>query len=199
MSTRSFLALEPGASVREELAKAQQQVLASLHAHGLAEQVRPVGLDQLHLTLLFLGDVEETALESVEREMMQAAGAVGEAQLHVEGVGAFPRTDAPRVVWVGLKGEVGNLHELHSSLSPRLRSLCPQMDLKPLKPHLTVLRVRQGSGGRARKEPRWQQALESVKLAPIAWPVYTVSMISSELSPRGPIYRRLASAPLRSD
>jgi 2'-5' RNA ligase len=195
MSTRSFLAIEPDDSVREALADAQRQVLARLRKHGLGEAARAVATHQIHLTLLFLGDVEDAALEEVAQEMARAAEVTREAALVVSSAGAFPRAGAPRVLWLGVEGEVHVLHQLHGVLEPSLKRLCPEMDPKPLKPHLTIGRVRPGAArGRS-----WQEALEEASFAPIRWSAREVSLLSSELTPRGPIYKRLATARLQGD
>ena len=80
--------------------------------------VRPEGV---HLTLKFLGDVEEKKVAELGDAL--AEGLKGETPftLQAKGIGTFPTPKAPRVVWLGVEGEVARLSALAEKVEERLR------------------------------------------------------------------------------
>jgi 2'-5' RNA ligase len=97
-------------------------------------------VDQLHFTLAFLGEQQETAAE--------AAAAAGEAArspafpIHIAGAGAFPSLARPRVAWLGLREGAEPLCALADRLRAALTANGLTFDEKPFRPHLTVARLR---------------------------------------------------------
>ena len=190
---RLFLALEPDAATRAHIARAQEQVLGVLRGAVVERAARSVRPEQAHLTLLFLGEVEEARRGDIEGQVLEAARSAAPLELSVGGFGAFPKPSAPRVLWLGVEEDAG-LRALHADLLARLGGLCPQLDRKALRPHLSLARVREISASERR---RLAQALEGLPTpAPHPWPSREVCLIRSELAPGGPIYSTLLAAAL---
>ena len=193
---RLFLALEPDAPARAHIARAQAQVLGAIAAAGLQRAVRAVRPEQAHLTLLFLGEVEEEQRDAIESHLREAARLVPPLELQLAQVGAFPKASAPRVLWLGVEelADGAGLRALHASLLARLGPLCPHLDRKPLRPHISLARAREVSAPERR---RLAQVLEELPtLEPHTWAALEVCLIRSELTPRGPLYSTLKAAGL---
>ncbi|MGD8209784.1 MAG: RNA 2',3'-cyclic phosphodiesterase, partial [Desulfobacterales bacterium] len=97
---RTFIALELPPSLISLLAKVQED----LQSMGLrAKWVRP---GNIHLTLKFLGNINSADIDNIGRAMVDAVGNINTFNLVAEGIGVFPGIKRPRVIWVGLKGQV---------------------------------------------------------------------------------------------
>src|SRR5512138_974645 len=118
---RLFVALEPPEPVRRRLA-AMAVELRRAAGRG-ADDIRWVAIENVHLTLQFLGAVPEERLPDVE-EAVRAAAAAGRAlSLEVRGAGGFPNARRPRVVWAGLAGDLTPLADVVAELGRHLAPL----------------------------------------------------------------------------
>lgn len=101
---------------------------------------RPVKTNQLHFTLMFLGEVSETMLDSIKSKIAEIR--FEPIQVTYMGVGAFPSLEFPRVIWIGV-GDVSavKLVNLAKDVETQLGKLGFKSD-KPFTPHLTVFRVK---------------------------------------------------------
>lgn len=122
-----------------ELPDAVRQALAELReAHPAA---RWHGPEQLHLTLSFIGQVEQARVQSIAQALVDPPGPSFE--LAVQGVGYCGSPERPRIVWAGVAGSAP-LHRLQQQVEARLLPLGLQLDERPYTPHITLARVRQG-------------------------------------------------------
>ncbi len=185
---RTFIAVEIGDDIRAA-AVALQQRLARTGA-----QVKWVEPQNLHVSLLFLGDVDELEVVSVCRVVKEVAGREPPFPLRVSGVGAFPTPRRPKVVWAGITDGAEPLRRLYTRLEERLLDLgCYRKEDRAYTPHLTLGRVRGEKDGSA-------LAAELPKL--MAWDggqtvADEVLVFSSELTRDGPEYTVLGRGELR--
>src|SRR5690606_27082218 len=107
---RTFVAIEIDAAIRREAARLIQRRNSS------GADVRWVDQDNIHLTLKFLGDVDDVELPEVCRLAARAANVVEPVQVVCRGLGAFPSTSRPRTIWMGLDEPTGRLARLHEAL-----------------------------------------------------------------------------------
>jgi 2'-5' RNA ligase len=117
---------------------------AELRRHGGA--VSWVRTENLHVTLRFLGSVDEATLGRVREAMAEAAAGVAPFSLAVGGFGGFPSARAPRVVWVGLAGETESLVRLHAELEAALERRGISREGRAFHPHVTLGRARDPRG-----------------------------------------------------
>lgn len=148
-------------------------------------KVRP---ESLHLTLVFLGNVDERSVEWVGRAMRRAAAQVAPLELSAEGIGAFPTKAKARVVWAGVEGELTTLHDLHDRLASELRAEGFQLDERTYRPHVTLARSR---------TPRHLPAHLATDTAFGKWQAEEAVLFESELSSFGARYLVRDRAPLR--
>jgi 2'-5' RNA ligase len=156
----------------------------------------------MHLTLAFLGDVEERHTAAIAEQLRRACDGTPRLALHAEGLGCFPNERQPRVLWAGVKGDVASLAHLQKDVVSRIAKFCPALDRKPFKPHLTLARFRSErtpggqSSGRDAFAPL-QKALEAARGQTFAsWTTHEVLLMHSELSPGGARHRILVKVAL---
>ena len=136
-SIRTFIAIELPGPVQSMLVQMQQEL------NSLRLKARWVRAKNIHLTLKFLGDIDVGDIENIGGAMADAAGDCGPLALKIGGIGFFPGTKRPRVVWVGLEGDIPNLHNLQRSLEDRLAAVGFTREKRSFKAHLTLGRMRQ--------------------------------------------------------
>jgi len=103
------------------------------------EQFRPVPEKQLHITLLFLGDTEESKIPDIIKKLSGVT--VNAYKVFTNGPGAFPSLKNPRVLWIGLKDH-GNIQYLQEQIAKLLDSYNQDVAEKKYIPHITVARSR---------------------------------------------------------
>jgi 2'-5' RNA ligase len=140
--TRTFLAVDPGAGVRAAAADLQRALART------GAEVKWVAADGMHVTLLFLGEVDDRELPAVCRAVREVAATEPAFALGVGGVGAFPSARRPKTVWAGVTDGADALRRLHAKLEARMLDLgCYRVEERGYTPHLTLGRVRGEAGG----------------------------------------------------
>jgi len=186
---RTFIAVEVAKSVRERLVDLQDKLRAA------APEVKFVDSENLHLTLKFLGEVDETDLYDVCKAAQKAVAESIRFSVHVVGVGAFPNAQRPRVIWAGIGEGADELTFLHDLLEEEYRSQGYPREDRPFTPHLTLGRMRQ-------PKPTPQLAATFEKL--MDWEcgmthAREILIMSSHLSSSGPNYTIMGRGKLRPD
>jgi len=99
--------------------------------------VRPSPMSQMHITLRFIGDIDDSKTKKVVRCVSDAVRGMSPFEITIGGSGCFPNAKRPSVVWVGAEpGDV--LSGLSERISANLRAANIQFDEKPFKSHITV-------------------------------------------------------------
>lgn len=195
---RTFVAVELGADLRTFVARAQDQIkerlVRSLLRMGRDVRVQWVRPDSIHLTLKFLGDIEEDLVERIRAALAPAVSGVSPFSVGVERVGVFPDLRNPRVLWLGLSGPVETLVRLAADTDAALHSLGFPREERPFSPHLTLARIKEQSREVGRAVAGSGIASERLQVGHLD--VRTVSLMRSELRPGGAVYTRLWAIPL---
>ena len=189
---RLFIAIEVPPPVLSALAMLIEG-LRRTDAGGL----RPVRPEGIHLTLRFLGSVDRQRVQDIMDAVAAAAGAISPLAVQLGRPGVFPRRGPPRVLWVGLDGQVEALTELQATVEKSLSSIGFPEGRQPFHPHLTVARLRDGTPA-ADRQAAAEAFLEYDVPPDLRVHVQHLSLIQSALRPGGAIYSRLAHMPLRS-
>jgi 2'-5' RNA ligase len=180
MSRRLFIAMPfPG------------EVVSALHAiqQGI-RGARWVPEGQMHLTLRFLGDVEEECLEPLQEQL--AAIRLDPFPLAVAGTGCFPPRGRARVLWAGLAPSPP-LQELSRLVEAGVGAAGLPAEIRPFSPHVTLARLADADPGEVRRYLDRQQGLG---LAP--FPVEQFILYASQLTPRGALHAPVATFNLGS-
>ena len=187
---RAFVAVGISQEARDALA----DVISRLQQRGVSgvRWVRPEGV---HLTLKFLGDVNPGLLEGILAAMERGAWGTGPFRLTLSDVGAFPSTESPRILWVGLEGGLEPLVKLQARIEEELHQTCGfPIERRAFAPHLTLGRTRENLSADERR--RLGMILAGVALeAEVSWDVGEVHLIRSTLTPSGAVYDVLAARP----
>ncbi len=185
-TVRAFVAANLDQGLKDALAKVQER-LKETHA-----DVGWVSPESLHLTLKFLGQVEESRLGAVAEAIAAAAGGYGSFRLVLGGLGAFPQPRAARVVWIGVQQGAEALVALQARVEGGLESLGFAREERPFAAHLTLGRVR----GPGRRE-QLAVALTSNPAEPLGeMMLHRIELMKSELGPGGARYTALQAFPL---
>jgi len=188
MGIRSFLAFELPLQIKEQLGEISKELQQS-HL-----PVRWVKVENIHLTIVFLGSVTEETIAGVKLKAGSIAEKFSAFQIRLNGVGTFPNWRRPRVLWIGLDGEIGGLSDLRDELQGALEELGFRPENRPFRPHLTLGRFK----GAVNRDEELKWILD--KFHDISSDddyLKELVLFKSDLRPAGPIYTKMAAWPLK--
>ena len=189
---RLFIALDIDDAIRERIARFMEGV------RGFAPDARWVNPESLHVTLKFIGEQPESAVEPIKQTLKSVRAATMEIEFR--GYGFFPTVKSARVFWIGIDA-APQMAPLAAAIDEKIASLEIPREERAFSPHLTLARGGGGSGS-----PRWRkgdapnsnfQHLQA-KLAAFPTPEFGTMtareffLYQSQLSPKGSKYTKLA-------
>ena len=184
---RLFIAIDLDEAARDAIAAEQARLKKALGDRSSLKWVRD---EQMHLTLVFLGEVPDDGaprlIETIGRRIDRPS-----FDASFEGVGVFPPHGAPRVLWVGVADGAQEMIAVQRELAGRVRQLGVVLEDRPYHPHLTLARWRE-SGAADRR--RVGEATKATTIARVH--VDHATLYRSRLSPSGSTYTPLARATL---
>jgi RNA 2',3'-cyclic 3'-phosphodiesterase len=192
--TRTFVAIELGEALRAWL---RGEIERLRHVIPAARWVDPAGL---HLTLAFLGELDDARLAEVAPAVAEAVAGTAPFTLTIGALGTFGPRAAPRVIWMGVGGAERRLVELQARVAAALARRGFALETRPYSPHLTLARV-------AAPLPPEQLERLRAELVDVARPparapsiaVSSVSVMKSELLRPVARYTRLEAIPLGNE
>lgn len=174
---RTFVAVEV---TNQEAIRSMIEFQKFLLGSGL--QAKPVGPNQLHFTLIFLGEVNEAMIDSIKSSLADIR--FDPVEVTYRGVGAFPSFKQPRVIWIGVDdSSAEKLVSLAGDVESRLSPLGFRND-RPFRPHLTLFRVK----NRLRNAVNLLEHKDRIFGKDI---LQEVKVKKSDLTPSGPVYSDL--------
>ena len=177
---RAFIAIELPANIIDALKKIQDELKDGSNkvAWGKPENI--------HLTIKFLGDIEAGKIDGITGLLEDAAAKNRSFAISVKGTGAFPKTDNPRVLWVGIEDNK-NLLPLYNNLEEGLESLGLKKEERSFKPHLTLGRVKLLSDKKL-----FKKRIEKYKDINLGqFTAEGICLFQSKLTPNGAVYVKL--------
>jgi len=187
---RAFIAVEIPAEIQQNVYKETSHL-----RKGLDSLVRWVPVENLHLTLKFLGDVSPSSVEFLMQLLRIEAEAIQCFTIHLAGLGSFPSLKRPRVIYIGIQAPAA-LDALQRGIESASRRLGYESEERPFSAHLTLGRVKQNVT--AVEQQKIRQAIEGIQVdLHGSARVDSVHLYKSELKPGGSVYTRLYSAPLK--
>ncbi|OGP17339.1 MAG: 2'-5' RNA ligase [Deltaproteobacteria bacterium GWC2_55_46] len=183
---RTFIAIRIPTEVKEALRAVQESLDRGFKSVGW---VRP---EAVHLTLKFLGEVDDKRLEELGSALQEAASGIPPFSLTVEGVGGFPNQKSPRVIWAGIK-ENESFAKLQRQVEEHLNAIGFEREERPFTPHLTLCRIKSIGDGKA-----LGRLLADIKPQIKAdFRVSSVILFKSELKKTGAEYTAMKEAALK--
>jgi 2'-5' RNA ligase len=191
-TARLFVAVDPPAEVREQLAAWARDATAGLGLRAAKAGRRPLRLlapDTLHLTLCFLGSRPVAEIDTVGAALSSGAAAAGELRV---GAPVWLPPRRPRALAVEMHDEGGRLADLHAEVSRALSAACDwEPERRRFRAHITVARLAAGTAVRSRgAEP------ELPPTPPLRFTPSAIVLYRSWLSPAGASYEPLLTREL---
>ena len=183
---RAFIAIELPETIKSSIETIQARL------KSLKLPLRWVRLENIHLTMKFLGDIDEIEIESIESALRDSVKMQTPLTLSAKGVGVFPGIRRPRVLWVGIHDHDTGLAGLQKSIEEQLHRTGYSKEGRPFKGHLTIGRAKGYVDGRKLKV-----ALDSFfAFESSPFTVNEFFMFRSVLKPGGPEYTKLFRIPI---
>lgn len=183
---RTFIAIELSEEIRSSLAQIQS------HLKYSGADVKWVEKDNIHLTLKFLGEISEEKCEKINSILDATGRSIKPFEISIKDIGAFPKIDYPRVVWVGLDKGAAESKILAEKIDEELSKIGFAKETRPFTAHLTIGRVRSSKNKEALKEKITQYARRDTHDELVS----CVTLFQSTLTPKGPTYTKLHEARL---
>ena len=200
---RAFLAVELSQELRVQLATIQQELKRKIEPemkqHMRISWAQPASI---HLTIKFLGDMDEQVIDSLLVAIEQAIGNQTAVNVPLERLGVFPRPQSPRVLWVGPsenweRGAEGRrVAGIHGAIEHACEGLGFLRETKPFSPHLTFARIKGGERHIGVVLTKGGVLERTLSLGALA--VESVVLMKSELRSTGSVYTRLWAARLKA-
>lgn len=176
---RTFIAIDVNDEVRRKAGRLMREL------GDLSPEYKWVEPENLHMTLKFLGDVPEEDVADVCRHVERACEGVESFPISIEGLGAFPDRDRPRVIWAGVGEGREELCALHEGIERELKKMRFPEERQTYRPHLTL--------GRKKHRGRYDAAMvdaivEHESFYAGDFMVQQVVVYASYLDKRGPTY-----------
>jgi 2'-5' RNA ligase len=178
---RSFLAIELPKSIQKKIEEVQRDLKTS---HADVKWVLP---EKIHLTLKFFGNIEESKVDPILQSIGNLIQRTSPFSIKVQGMGAFPHSKNPRVIWMGLRSGKEVLATFQKELEGTLAKIGFEPEDRPFQPHLTLGRMKSSQGKDdlvGKMEEHREEEFGSVE-------VEKVVLFKSDLRPSGPIYTAL--------
>lgn len=180
---RAFIAIPCPESVRNGITEIQNKIkdLGNL---------KPVEPENIHLTLKFLGEIDEGMVGKISEKLDSLSG-TERFEISLKGLGVFPKPDYVRVIWIGIDKGADRIAELHNRIDSGLNPFGFQNDGN-FNTHLTIARVKSIDNKALGDILSKNSATEFGSFI-----ADRIELMKSELTPKGPRYSVLHSAYLR--
>ena len=183
---RTFIGFELPEKIRSFISSIQED----LKFNRLdARWVRP---KNIHLTLKFLGNINKDDIQKVGAAIFKSAADYAPISLVAKGIGAFPGINRPRVLWIGIRGQIDVLIQLQKSLDDQLEKIGFSKEKRPFNGHLTLARVK----GRINQAKLINTIKKCGEFESESFIADNIILFKSDLKSTGAVYTKLISVSL---
>jgi len=206
MKTRTFIALNLPSEIKKKIGKiidelkrvrkgvnpvrSKTSLMSAdlLKANRTSNGVKWVEPENIHLTLHFLGWLEEEKIKKVKKILEEASQKIKPCLIEIREIDCFPTKTSPRVIFLEGLEENNIINNLRTKIGEKLEAIGIETDKRPFRLHFTLGRVKE-KGLR----------LPQIKIkSSLSFEVRSIELMKSELRPSGPIYSVLESFPFKS-
>ena len=187
---RTFIALELPQEIKEFLSQLQEELKAA------GADVKWVEPKNIHLTLKFLGEIDEKKIDKIIEIVQETVKEKDKFQIRISSLGAFPKIDSPRVIWVGVDTGDKEVKAITKDLEEKIAKIGIPKEDRPFSSHITI--------GRTRSSLNRQQLVQDLKNKAdlggqnLDFYVTKITLFKSTLTPKGPIYEALKEINLKA-
>lgn len=187
---RTFIAIELPDNIKNSLAALQEKIKSS------QADIKWVEKTNIHLTLKFLGEIDENKLLQVITVLGEIAANTRSYQTTISTIGGFPKIDYPRVIWVGIESGDSETKNIAKLVEENLEKIGIPKEERAFSSHITLGRTRSSKNQKQlayelNKLQKDFKALESFKVGKI-------TLFKSLLSSKGPTYQAIAEISLQN-
>jgi len=175
---RSFVAIPLGSDIISRIEKIHKEL------KNLPADVKWVRPNSIHLTLKFLGAIDEEAIDSIARAIQNGMKGYEPWSVAVKNVGTFPSLRNPRVVWIGIEDKTAQIAPLQNRIEKELSFLGFNEEKRKFSPHLTLGRVKSPRG----KKDLINYLIDERERAFGEINIHQVVLFKSDLKPSGAVY-----------
>jgi 2'-5' RNA ligase len=187
MEIRSFLAFELPSEIKDIVS----QVARALE--GSPIDLRQVKAENIHLTVVFLGNVRKKHIPAICNEAQGVCTRYATFNVSLEGAGVFGSRNSLRVLWIGLNGDIDRMSHFRDALQKELLPFGIKQETRRFSPHLTLGRFQKGY----RPDAHLDKFLSGYRdLTSPARPLVELVLFRSDLKPGGAVYTKMDSWPL---
>lgn len=149
--------------------------------------IKLVKPENIHITLKFLGDTEETLIDEIERIMKEAVKEIDPFNIQLKGTGVFPNQNYIKVIWIGIN-QGDQIGTIAYKIDEQLSKLGFKKEKRGFSSHLTIARVKT-----AKNKDKLLEIIEKYKDVEFTGIIRVglIKLKKSDLTPKGPIYTTL--------
>jgi 2'-5' RNA ligase len=181
-----------GIDVSEEARAAASQHIQELRRTAADVRVSWEKPEKLHVTLEFLGNVDDAALRDLSEELALVAAKTNSFTADLLGLGVFPNVRQPRILWLGIENDAGVMKDVVASVENVCSRFGFQRERRTFSPHVTIGRIREPQKGRGLAERHLEMGFDAV-----TFDVDELVVYESTLSPTGSAYKAVRRFRLR--
>lgn len=184
---RIFIAIDLSADARREVA-GHIENLRRAHPEIKVGWERP---EKLHITIKFLGGTNTSILETLESKIADIGNSRNRFRLRLSSTGVFPSRSRPRILWIGLDGDVRVASDLGKEIDDVCQGLGFELERREFRSHITI--------GRIRDPGRSSQVVNmhlEARIEPVEFEVSEIVTYESKLQRTGSVYSVVSAARL---
>lgn len=188
---RTFIAIELPQEIKDFLSRLQTELKAT------QADVKWVAPENIHLTLKFLGEIDDKKLTQIIEIIDDTAKGKDKFRICISSLGAFPKIDFPRVIWVGIETGDKEIKEIAGGLEEKIAKTGIPKEDRPFSSHITIGRTR--STLNREKLVGYLKNKSELGGEKLEFYVTKVTLFKSTLTPKGPLYEALKEASLKTN
>lgn len=180
---RGFIAIDINAT--NKIVKFENEVAKT------GADLKLVEPQNIHITLKFLGDVEEDQVDKIEQIIKESLKDIEPFTIKLNGTGVFPNENYIKVIWIGIEdGQI--IGKIAGIIDEKLTKLGFKKERRGFSPHLTIGRVKT-----AKNKHTLIKTIENYRDEDFSVEeVKSIKLMKSDLTPKGPIYTTMREVPL---
>jgi RNA 2',3'-cyclic 3'-phosphodiesterase len=187
---RSFIAIELPSNIKAKLDELQKELKQSK-----LKQVKWASPSGIHLTLKFLGNIDAGDTEKITAAIKESCSGYKKFALELSELGVFPNYRRPRVIWLGVSGQIDILLKLQKQIDDKLGLIGFPREKRPFSPHITLGRVRDSIT--SYEQEQYGGVIQNNKYSERhIVTVASINLMKSQLQPAGAVYSEISSIKL---
>ena len=185
---RLFIAIELPEDIKDEIVEIEEELRTFWSAKWVER-------DNIHLTLKFLGEIEDGRIEEVKRIVSETSQMNYRLSLNLENIGGFPNLKKPRIIWIGVREVEKRVVNIMENLEEKFIKFGIEPERKKKTPHITIGRIKGYLGKYSEKESK---VIDGLIYKSRIFRVESISVIKSVLTPKGAIHTVIKQYPLKT-